>query len=353
MPQESTRGEPAPLTADWGGAAADRGVGAAAPGSLPGSLPVSRPASPTRRVRPTREQAAGRRRDLGDFIRSRRERTTPEMVGLPPGPRRRTPGLRREEVALLAGIGVTWYTWLEQGRSINVSAQVLLSVVRVLGLDDVERAHVFRLAELPDPELVVSVPQVGEGMLAVLDQLSPFPAAVIGPRWEILASNRAHVGLMGDYPALPACSRNIIWLVFTDPGWRSLTGNWEVAARSLVAKMRGASTADAGDPGWAQLLDRLRSASPEFRELWDRQDVLGFDNAIKCLYHHELGTLNLQTVNMVMGDQRGVRVTVYTPRDEETREKLAGLPTVTPRTIEQVPEAVAREYLRGEVLASA
>lgn len=323
MPQETTRADRPPPTVD-------RGFGPAVPG-----------ADAVRRVRPTREQAAGRRRDLGDFIRSRRERTTPEMVGLPPGPRRRTPGLRREEVALLAGIGVTWYTWLEQGRSINVSAQVLLSVVRVLGLDDVERAHVFRLADLPDPELVVSVPHVVPGMREVLDQLSPFPAAVIGPRWELLAGNRAHLGLVGDYLSLPTCSRNLIWLVFTDPGWRELSGDWEVAARSLVAKMRGLSAADAGDPGWSRLLDRLRAASPEFRELWDRQDVLGLTNAVKCLYHHELGTLNLETVNMLVGDQRGVRVTVYTPRDDETREKLADLPHVTPRTIPQVPEVPA------------
>ena len=159
-----------------------------------------------------REITAERRRLLGEFIRSRRERTTPEMVGMAPGLRRRTPGLRREEIALLSGIGITWYTWLEQGRSINVSAQVLQSVARVLSLDAAERAHLFALAELPDPEQPAPLAQVSSGVQAMVDQLAPLPAAVIGPRWEILASNRAHLGLFGDYTALPlVCPRK-----FTD-----------------------------------------------------------------------------------------------------------------------------------------
>ena len=149
----------------------------------------------------SRQNTAERRRLLGEFIRSRRERTTPDMVGMPPGLRRRTPGLRREEVALLSGIGITWYTWLEQGRPINVSGQVLQSVARVLHLDASERAHIFALAELPDPAQSTEVAQVGAGVQLLLDQLNPLPAVVLGPRLEILAGNRAHLGLLGDYHA--------------------------------------------------------------------------------------------------------------------------------------------------------
>ncbi|MGR6999445.1 helix-turn-helix domain-containing protein [Yinghuangia aomiensis] len=185
-------------------------------------------------------------------------------------------------MALLAGIGVTWYTWLEQGRSINVSAQVLLSVVRVLGLDDVERAHVFRLAELPDPELVVSVPQVGRGCRRFSTSCRLFPAAVdraaVGRSWRAAG---AHVeGLMGDYPACADlfCATSSGWCSPTRGGSALTAATGELAARPLVAKMRGASAADAGDPGWAQLLDRaavrvpgvLRTVGPAGRG-WLRQ----------------------------------------------------------------------------------
>ncbi len=151
---------------------------------------------------------------------------------MPPGLRRRTPGLRREEVALLSGIGITWYTWLEQGRPINVSGQVLQSVARVLHLDASERVHIFALAELPDPEQSTEVAQVGAGVQLLLDQLNPLPAVVLGPRLEILAGNRAHLGLLGNYDELPIGYRNIMWLCFTDPHWRTLVVNWEENARA-------------------------------------------------------------------------------------------------------------------------
>ncbi|MDI2129999.1 helix-turn-helix transcriptional regulator [Yinghuangia seranimata] len=282
------------------------------------------------RVRLSREQTAERRRELGEFIRSRRERTTPDMVGLPTSARRRTPGLRREEVSLLAGIGATWYTWLEQGRQINVSAQVLLSVVRVLGLDDVERAHVFHLADLPDPEHVVSEPKISPATQLLIDQLSPFPAAIIGPRWQILGSNAAYLGLIGDYRELPECAQNTVWIYFCDPGWRTLAADWAGTAKQFVAKLRGAVAADPGDPGWGPMIDLLMNASPEFREFWARQEVAGLDGAVKCLYHSAVGELDIEVVHLMTGDQRA-RITVYTPQNEVTRRRLELLAEVTPR----------------------
>ncbi len=285
----------------------------------------------------SRENTAERRRLLGEFIRSRRERTTPDMVGMPPGLRRRTPGLRREEVALLSGIGITWYTWLEQGRPINVSGQVLQSVARVLHLDASERAHIFALAELTDPDQSTEVAQVGAGVQLLLDQLNPLPAVVLGPRLEILAGNRAHLGLLGDYHELPPGYRNIMWLCFTDPHWRTLVVNWEENARRMAAKLRTAMAEHVGDPGWATLLERLERNSPEFRQMWERQEVAPIENCIKQYQHAQAGTLDVEVSHFWLSDQRAVRMTVYTPLNDATRERLEVLMSVRPRVLPLPP----------------
>lgn len=289
-----------------------------------------------------REITAERRRLLGEFIRSRRERTTPEMVGMEPGLRRRTPGLRREEVALLSGIGITWYTWLEQGRSINVSAQVLQSVARVLRLDATERAHLFALADLPDPEQPAALPELSAGLQAMLDQLAPMPAAVFGPRWEILASNRAYLGLFGDYTTLPPVCRNIVWMCFMDPAWRSLLTDWPRFARRIVAKMRTAMAEYVGDPGWTALAELMREGSAEFRDLWARHEVAPMDTCYKRYQHPQAGPLNVEANHLWLSDQRNVRLTVQTPRDEQTRRGFELLMTMPPRQIPQPPQARAR-----------
>ncbi|MGY0235348.1 helix-turn-helix transcriptional regulator [Longispora urticae] len=289
------------------------------------------------------EQAAKRRRYLGDFIRSRRERTTPEMVGMPPGLRRRTPGLRREELALLAGVGITWYTWLEQGRPINVSAQVLRAVVRVLGMDATERAHVFTLAEVPDPDLVeAEAPRVSAAVRMMLDQFDPFPAVVIGPRWEFLAGNRAHLGLYGDYRAMPPRYRNTLWMVFTDPEWRRLLRDWPDRARLIVAKARADSAAQIGDPAWARLLADLREHSPEFRELWERNEVAPMDPTVKEYRHPQAGRLRCEASHLWLSDQHTVRMTVHLPLDEETRAGFEVLASIVPRVLPQPPPAAPR-----------
>ena len=288
----------------------------------------------------SRENTAERRRLLGEFIRSRRERTTPDMVGMPPGLRRRTPGLRREEVALLSGIGITWYTWLEQGRPINVSGQVLQSVARVLHFDASERAHVFALAELPDPQQPPEAAQVGAGVQFMLDQLNPVPAVVVGPRWEILAGNRAHLGLIGDYHALPYDYRNVMWMCFCDPHWRTLVAHWEENARRMVAKLRTAMAEHVGDPGWATLLERLELNSPDFRQMWDRQEVAPIENCIKQFRHAQAGTFDVEVSHFWLSDQRAVRMSVYTPLNDATGDRLDLLMSVRPRTLPLPPAAV-------------
>jgi transcriptional regulator with XRE-family HTH domain len=277
-----------------------------------------------------------RRQALGEFIRSRRERTTPEMVGMPPTLRRRTPGLRREELALLSGIGVTWYTWLEQGRPINVSTQVLGAICRVLRLDAAERAHLFALAELADPQQTPQPPAVGPAVQAVLAALEPVPATVVGPHWELLASNRAYLALTGDYRTLPCRYRNTLLLYFCEIGWRDIMGDWAANAPRLVAKVRTAMAADVADPGWQQLLELLHAHSPEFRELWQRHDVAAIDSMHKVLHHEQVGVIRTEVLHSWLTDQRGARLTVYTPSDEAARSAYERLCTVTPRAM-QIP----------------
>jgi transcriptional regulator with XRE-family HTH domain len=278
-------------------------------------------------------QASERRHALGEFIRSRRERTTPEMVGMPPGLRRRTPGLRREEVALLSGIGVTWYTWLEQGRDINVSAQVMTAVARVLQLDEVERQHLFALADLPEPHGVSLAPKVGSALQILLDQLEPYPAVIVGPHWEMLASNQAHIAMIGEYRHLPEPHQNTMLLYFADPGWRPLMGDWAENAPRLVAKMRAAAAADLHDPAWQRLLRLLAEHSGEFSEIWERQDVAALDSMIKTVHHTDVGVIRTEVVHTWLTDRRGTRLTVYTPLDDATRAAYEKLMTVTPRRI--------------------
>ncbi|GHJ42725.1 DNA-binding protein [Catellatospora sp. TT07R-123] len=270
-----------------------------------------------------------RRRALGEFIRSRRERTTPEMVGMPPSLRRRTPGLRREEIAMLSGIGVTWYTWLEQGRSINVSAQVLGAVARVLRLDDAERAHLFALAELAEQHPSPPASTVSRAVRLMLDRMEPYPAVVIGPHWEMLAANRAYLALIGDYTELPPEHHNSMLLYFTDARWRRVMGGWLDNAASLVARMRAAMAADVAAPAWRQLLSMLERHSPEFAQIWERQEVAPMESMVKTM-HHEVGTIRAEVVHTWLADRRGVRLTVYTPCDDATAELYEQLRTFTP-----------------------
>ncbi len=234
---------------------------------------------------------------------------------------------------MLSGIGITWYTWLEQGRSINVSAQVLQSVARVLSLDSTERAHLFALAELPDPEQSAPLPEVGAGLQRMIDQLAPMPAAVVGPRWEILASNRAHLGLFGDYTALPLGCRNSVWMCFMDPFWHALLPHRAEFARRIVAKMRTAMAEYVGDPGWAALLDLMQSHSPEFRELWARHEVAPMETCYKRYEHPQAGSLNVEVNHLWLTDQRNARLMVHSPRDEQTQRGFEVLMTAPPHTI--------------------
>jgi MmyB-like transcription regulator ligand binding domain/Helix-turn-helix domain len=274
----------------------------------------------------TRSGTDIRRRELADFLRSRRERITPEQVGLPPGRRRRTPGLRREEVAQLSAVGVTWYTWLEQARDIQVSAQVLDAVAGALLLDPTERAHLFVLAGVPDPDPGKECPFVTPSLLAVMEQLEPLPACVTNSRYDILAFNRTFRHLVGDLGDLPAGDRNLLWLMFTHPAWRAALVDRDEVARRCTAQLRAAMAEHVAEPVWELHVKRLQQASAEFRELWRQHEVVRLTDSPKRFLNSRVGLLHLQHTDMWLGRSRsGSRMAVYTPLDEETRGRLEEL----------------------------
>jgi transcriptional regulator with XRE-family HTH domain len=270
-----------------------------------------------------------RRQELGTFLRSRRERISPQQVGLISGGRRRTPGLRREELAQMAGVGVTWYTWLEQGRDINVSGQVLEAICRALLLDPSERSHVMNLAGLDDHDFVVrECRALSPSVQVMLDQLSPFPASVANARFDLLAFNDVYRRLITDLGEVPIEDRNTLWLGFTDPAWRAALVDWEVGMSRMVAQYRLNMADHVGEPSWKDLVRRLSDASPEFVDMWSRRDVQGVENRAKLLMNTHVGLLRLHHTSYWIGPRSGTRVVVYTPLDEEARRRLEKLALV-------------------------
>ncbi|WP_442805062.1 MmyB family transcriptional regulator, partial [Streptomyces luteogriseus] len=215
-----------------------------------------------------------RRHELAAFLRSRRERIAPEQVGLPRGRRRRTPGLRREEVAQLSAVGVTWYTWLEQARDIQVSVQVLDALARALLLDPSERAHLFRLAGAADPTPATTCPSVTPAMRALLEQVEPFPACLQNSRYDILAHNRTYGLLLCDLDTVPPEDRNCMLLSYTHAEWQSSIVHLEETQRLMAARFRATMAGHLTEPAWKMLLDRLHAESPAFRTAWDRHEVV-------------------------------------------------------------------------------
>ncbi|KOG65144.1 XRE family transcriptional regulator [Streptomyces griseoflavus] len=266
----------------------------------------------------TPTEGAVRRGELAAFLRSRRERITPEQVGLPRGPRRRTPGLRREEVAHLSAVGVTWYTWLEQARDIHVSPQVLDSVARALQMDRAERGHLFALAGAADPVRGTECAVVTQSMRQMLDQLAPFPAVVQNSRFDILAYNSTYGRLLCDLA-------NCMWLAFTNADWRASLVELDKTLCVMAAKFRASMAGHVAEPAWKALVARLEAASPEFREIWARQEVVRPVSHSKIFRHKEVGLLRLSATGLWTGPNHGPRMLTYTPDDEESRERLERL----------------------------
>ncbi|MFJ6566365.1 helix-turn-helix transcriptional regulator [Streptomyces sp. NPDC091292] len=270
-----------------------------------------------------------RRHELAAFLRSRRERISPEQVGLERGRRRRTPGLRREEVAHLSAVGVTWYTWLEQARDIQVSAQVLDAVARTLLLDTSERTHLFNLAAAVDPAPRTPCPSITPALRTMLEQLEPIPACIQNSRYDILAYNRTYGRLLCDLDSVPPEDRNCMLMIFTNEQWRASIPLLEETARLMAAKFRASMAQHLAEPAWKVLLKRLQTASPEFCEIWERHEVVDNRGKRKQFLNAQVGLLNLDHTDLWLGPSTGPRMVTYVPADEESRRGLEKLYELT------------------------
>jgi transcriptional regulator with XRE-family HTH domain len=268
--------------------------------------------------------SAARRSELADFLRDRRARVTPDSVGLPADGRRRTPGLRREEVAQLAGVGLSWYTWLEQGRDIKPSAQVLDALARVLRLGAAERAHLFHLARVELPLPGGDYPREAPPELAaIVDGLVPHPAYLIGPRTDVLAWNRAATALLGRPIAAPEGGPNLLWWLFTSDDRSG--EQWRATGRAALARFRAEHARRLGDPDFAALLHALEQESPDFRAAWARHEVLTEQLGTKTIEHPRLGTVRLHHLQSAPTSHPDLRLTQFVPADDTTRAVLARL----------------------------
>lgn len=213
------------------------------------------------------------RPELADFLRAQRERLTPGDVGLPIGKRRRTPGLRREEVAALAGVGLSWYTWLEQGRDIGVSSGFLDNLARVLKLDAAERRHLFLLAqERPPAEPGKTWCMVPPLVRRLMQDLSPHAAYVLNLRWDVLAYNDAADGIFG-FASQSSARRNLLWMLFCDQRLREVLMDWQAQAQSMLASFRRDFAGARADTDMRSLVVELENVSPEFKTWWQSADV--------------------------------------------------------------------------------
>lgn len=253
-----------------------------------------------------------RRSELGGFLRSRREKLSPETVGFSNGRRRRTPGLRREEVAERAGIGVDWYIRLEQGRAVSPSATTIDALARALRLGKAEHAHLRALARSGEGRAFSreSVPETIRRLVERLDQ----PAYVTGRRWDILAWNAAAADILTDFGRVAEEDRNILLYVLTDPDARRLFGaTWADEARRMVAQFRATHDLWAGDPQFLDLLARLRQGSPEFAAWWEAHDIRSVAAGRKLLNHPRKGLLRFEYATFQSNDDPALKLAIYTP----------------------------------------
>jgi hypothetical protein len=267
-----------------------------------------------------------RRAELAHFLRTRRERLKPSQFSLPEGAKhRRTPGLRREELAQIAAISPIWYTKLEQGQQIQVSAQVLESLVRTLQLTSQEREYLYLLARehLPLPARH-HTPSITPHQQSMLDALNPYPAVILNERWDVLGWNHNASQVFTDYRTLSDWERNILWLMFTRPEQRTFYANWEPMSKQILAQFRASSGSSTGEDWWLSRRDRLMQASPEFRQWWSRHDIGAIQISQKELNHPRVGMLVLQPTALVLADDPNLKLFLYIPLAQaDTAKKLS------------------------------
>jgi transcriptional regulator with XRE-family HTH domain len=267
-----------------------------------------------------------RRLQLGRFLRECRERIGPQAVGLPMTGRRRTPGLRREELAALAGISVTYYTKIEQGR-VDVSKRVLETLAGMLRLSYTEREYAFALARGYAVHSSVRPQEViTPALKRILELQEPYPAQIMGRAWDFLAWNQATCAVLGDLEQIPPQMRNLVVMMFTIPEMRQGIGNWEKNAKCILAEFRADYGKYNGEPRFGEVIAFLTDNSPEFAAWWSEYTDIGCQaETEKLIAHPAVGMLNLIETALISVDHPGLRVLLLLPQDTETIEKLQTL----------------------------
>lgn len=254
------------------------------------------------------------RDELSEFLRRHRGKLTPSEVGLPETGRRRTPGLRREEVATLAGVGLTWYTWFEQGREIGVSEHFLLSVAKALKLDDAECCHLFLLAQgRPPPAEAHQSHAISSGVQRLIDELPDRPAYVTNLCWDIVAWNSAADRLLG-LSACAADERNLIRMVFTDPELRSRLPDWQQDAPRLLAQLRCDLAVAPKEPSLEAFIDGLSRISPDFRRWWQAPVLTSYARGIGALLDADAVVRRFEHETLIVDEYLHLRLVVYFQR---------------------------------------
>ncbi len=248
------------------------------------------------------------RRELGEFIRAHRERLAPAAIGLPAGSRRRTPGLRREEVAQLCGLSSTWYTWIEQGREVSVSPQALARLANALRLGRAERAYLFELAAKRDPDPGADEVELPAGALRCVELISS-PAYVLDRSWNARSWNAQAQRLFAGWLDQPG-ERNLLHFIFLEPAARSLIRGWEERARRVAAEFRAARSAHLGDPGLRRLVEHLRQGSREFARFWDEHAVLGREGGERTFDHPKDGFQRYEQLTFNLAGSPDFRLTI-------------------------------------------
>jgi transcriptional regulator with XRE-family HTH domain len=272
-----------------------------------------------------------RRREIADFLKTRRMRRQPEELGLPRGRRRRTPGLRREEVAAAAGVSAEWYTWLEQAREVRPSAQVLTRIGAALRLEPHESRHLLTLGGYAVPTTGSDSPRsvsVSLRLQRLIDQMEYGPAWVFGERWDIVAWNRAASVIHGDLATLQGIERNALYQMFLGDRIRPMLVDWEPHGRQCVAKLRATYASRVDDPWFNELVTLLRGRSVEFERWWHENDIETSQEGVKHYEHPEAGRLVFDFSVLEVLDERmsSLRLVAYVPAPGTgTREKMEAL----------------------------
>jgi transcriptional regulator with XRE-family HTH domain len=262
---------------------------------------------------------------LGNYLKDRRAKLDPAAFGFPLT-RRRTPGLRREEVAQRANMSATWYTWLEQGRGGAPSADVLDRIARAMMLTEVEREHLFLLGLGRPPEVRYRAPEgITPRLQRVLDTLDHSPAFIRTATWDVIAWNKAAAAVMTDYTTLPDGHRNVLRMMFQDPRVRAAQPDWQSVARYVVASFR-AEVARAGAARNVQsLVDELCATSPEFAAMWRNNDVRGHGDGVKILHHPIAGPLSMEFSAFAIDGRLDLTMVIYSPATPADADKIRTL----------------------------